>query len=92
MRLFNDIPRPFTSKEKLVEVVKEIRASSRPLVIIGKGCAYAQAEKEINTLINTLKIPFLPTPMGKGVIDDDSEFCVNSARSKLLKEYFPRFI
>jgi 2-hydroxyacyl-CoA lyase 1 len=86
VRVFNEIPRPYTSKEKLAEIVKEIRVSRRPLIIIGKGCAYAQAEKEINKLTDKLKIPFLPTPMGKGVVDDDSPYCVNSARSKALKE------
>jgi 2-hydroxyacyl-CoA lyase 1 len=35
------------------------------LFIVGKGAAYAQAENELTQLVNRLKIPFLPTPMGK---------------------------
>lgn len=76
-----DAPRPFTSQEKLIEVYESIKNSKRPLIIIGKGSAYAQAEAEINTLVKNLGIPFLPTPMGKGVVDDDHEYCVSAARS-----------
>jgi len=48
---------------------------------LGKGSAYSQAEKEITELVTSLKIPFLPTPMGKGIVDDDHEFCIAAARS-----------
>ncbi|XP_053597969.1 2-hydroxyacyl-CoA lyase 1 isoform X2 [Microplitis demolitor] len=58
--------------------------ASCPLVIIGKGAAYCLAENEINTLIKTTHLPFLPTPMGKGVIDDNDHHCVSSARTTAL--------
>lgn len=53
--------------------------------MIGKGAAYSQAEKELSKLVGKLKIPFLSTPMGKGVVDDDSDLCVNAARSTYIK-------
>jgi 2-hydroxyacyl-CoA lyase 1 len=40
------------------------------LVIIGKGAAYCRAEEEINKFIEMTNLPFLPTPMGKGVVND----------------------
>ena len=46
-----------------------------------KGAAYAQAENELNKLVKKLKLPFLPTPMGKGVVDDNNELCIAAARS-----------
>ncbi len=54
---------------------------SIPIIFFPPGSAYAQAEEELTKLVNTLKIPFLPTPMGKGVVDDDSEYCIAAARS-----------
>lgn len=48
------------------------------------GAAYCLAENEINTLIKTTHLPFLPTPMGKGVIDDNDHHCVSSARTTAL--------
>lgn len=54
--------------------------AKRPLVIVGKGAAYARAEKEVRELINSTNLPFLATPMGKGVVPDDSPRSVAPAR------------
>jgi 2-hydroxyacyl-CoA lyase 1 len=62
-------------------VFEAIKAAKNPLIIVGKEAAYSQAEHELVKLVNKLKLPFLPTPMGKGVVDDDSEYCVSPARS-----------
>lgn len=49
-------------------------------MILGKGAAYARAEKEVRELIDATNLPFLATPMGKGVVPDVSPKCVASAR------------
>ena len=46
------------------------------------GAAYGQAEKEIKDLVESCGLPFLPTPMGKGVLPDDHANCVAAARSR----------
>lgn len=51
-------------------------------MVVGKGAAYSRAEKEVRTFVEALNIPFLPTPMGKGVIPDDHSLCVSAARSR----------
>lgn len=76
-----DPPRPYTSKENLVKILDSIKHHTNPLIIVGKEAAYSQAEKEARILIDRLGIPFLASPMGKGVIDDNHRLCVNSARS-----------
>ncbi|XP_054714130.1 2-hydroxyacyl-CoA lyase 1-like [Uloborus diversus] len=63
-----------------------LTSAVKPLVIIGKGCAYNGAEDSLTRLIQNHKLPFLPTPMGKGVVSDFSPFCVASARSRALAE------
>lgn len=80
-RVCGEAPRPFASPSQIDQVFEAIRESRRPLFVLGKGAAYAQAEQEIGRLVAKLGLPFLPTPMGKGVCDDDSELCVNAARS-----------
>uniref|UniRef100_A0A2C9KBF7 2-hydroxyacyl-CoA lyase n=1 Tax=Biomphalaria glabrata TaxID=6526 RepID=A0A2C9KBF7_BIOGL len=50
------------------------------------GAAYAQAEDVINQLVEMTQLPVLPTPMGKGVVPDDSPLCISAARSKALQE------
>ncbi|RKP04482.1 thiamine diphosphate-binding protein, partial [Thamnocephalis sphaerospora] len=61
-------------------------AAKKPLIVIGKGAAYARAESEVRELVNLTGIPFLPTPMGKGVVPDDDMRCASAARSLVLKE------
>ncbi|KAM5313797.1 2-hydroxyacyl-CoA lyase 1 [Glossophaga mutica] len=62
-----------------------IRNAKQPLLVIGKGAAYAQAEEGIRKLVEQCKLPFLPTPMGKGVIPDNHPNCVAAARSRALQ-------
>ncbi|KAL2804306.1 2-hydroxyacyl-CoA lyase 1 isoform d [Daubentonia madagascariensis] len=62
-----------------------IRNAKQPLLIIGKGAAYAHAEENIRKLVEQCKLPFLPTPMGKGVVPDNHPNCVGAARSRALQ-------
>nr|XP_020635898.1 2-hydroxyacyl-CoA lyase 1 [Pogona vitticeps] len=62
-----------------------ITHSKKPLVIIGKGAAYARAENSIRKLVDQCGLPFLPTPMGKGVVPDNHPYCVAAARSRALQ-------
>ncbi|XP_012218424.1 2-hydroxyacyl-CoA lyase 1 [Linepithema humile] len=61
-----------------------IRAK-KPLVIVGKGAAYSRAEDPVRQLVYSTNMPFLPTPMGKGVVPDSDERCVSSARTYALQ-------
>ena len=71
---------------RLSKVVALLQNAHAPLVVIGKGAAYASAEAPIRQLINTYNLPFLPTPMGKGVVADSHPLNAASARSTALKE------
>nr|XP_002716230.4 2-hydroxyacyl-CoA lyase 1 [Oryctolagus cuniculus] len=62
-----------------------IRSARQPLLIVGKGAAYARAEESIRKLVEQCKLPFLPTPMGKGVVPDNHPNCVGAARSRALQ-------
>jgi len=46
------------------------------------GAAYSRAETEILQFVEQLGLPYLPSPMGKGVIPDNHPQCVIAARSK----------
>ena len=71
-----------TAIEKALET---LRGAERPLVIVGKGAAYARAEHEVRDFIEKTRLPFLPSPMGKGVMPDDHRLSAASARSDALK-------
>lgn len=50
------------------------------------GAAYAVAENEVRNLVASTGLPFLPTPMGKGVVSDNDQHCVGSARTTALSQ------
>jgi 2-hydroxyacyl-CoA lyase 1 len=78
--------RPHPDPQLVAEAVQLLQGCSSPLVIVGKGAAYARAEAAINRFISSTNIPFLPTPMAKGVVPDNSNLNASSARSTALKE------
>ncbi len=81
-----DAPKGGVDEAKLFKLAQLIKSAKAPLVVIGKGAAYARAEIVIREFIQQTNIPFLPTPMGKGVVADSHPANAASARSTALKE------
>ena len=79
-------PRPATNQSEIQAAASLLRNAAAPLVVIGKGAAYSHTEIILRTLIDDHNIPFLPTPMGKGVIPDSHPLNTSSARSTALKK------
>jgi oxalyl-CoA decarboxylase len=63
-----------------------LKGARRPLIILGKGAAYAQADDQIRALVETSGVPFLPMSMAKGLLPDTHPQCAGAARSTVLKE------
>jgi oxalyl-CoA decarboxylase len=76
------IPSPAAVKRAL-DVLKNAK---RPLIILGKGAAYAQADDAIRTLVEKSGVPFLPMSMAKGLLPDTHAQCAGAARSTVLKD------
>ena len=76
------IPAPAAVKRAL-EVLK---SAKRPLIILGKGATYAQADDAIRTFVEKTGIPFLPMSMAKGLLPDTHPQCAGAARSTVLKD------
>jgi oxalyl-CoA decarboxylase len=63
-----------------------LKSAKRPLIILGKGAAYAQADDAIRALVEKSGIPFLPMSMAKGLLPDTHSLCAGAARSTVLKD------
>jgi oxalyl-CoA decarboxylase len=63
-----------------------LKSAKRPLVILGKGAAYAQADDAIRALVEKSGAPFLPMSMAKGLLPDTHPQCAGAARSTVLKD------
>jgi oxalyl-CoA decarboxylase len=79
-------PRQLVSQEALQRAVSLLEEARRPLIVIGKGAAYARAEDGVRRLVERTGIPFLPMSMAKGVLPDDHPQSVAAARSLALGE------
>jgi oxalyl-CoA decarboxylase len=76
------IPAPSAVKRAL----DTLKSAKRPLIILGKGAAYAQADDAIKSFIERSGAPFLPMSMAKGLLPDLHPQCAGAARSTVLKE------
>jgi len=76
------IPAPGAIKRAL-DVLRNAR---RPLIILGKGAAYAQADAAIRAFVEKSGIPFLPMSMAKGLLPDTHPQCAGAARSTVLRD------
>ncbi|HVC63425.1 MAG TPA: thiamine pyrophosphate-binding protein [Acetobacteraceae bacterium] len=78
-------PRIQTMPAYIEQALDVLQSAERPLVIIGKGMAYSHAEDEVRAFIERTQVPFLASPMGKGVMPDDHPLSVGAARSLALQ-------
>ena len=80
-----DPPRPEVSEASVSAAMDALQSAASPLLIIGKGAAWSRAESEVREFVDRTQIPFLPTPMGKGVVPDDHPLSAAAARSYALQ-------
>ena len=69
----------------LRQIIDKLKNAKQPLVIVGKGVAYSRAEEVMRSFISKTNLPFLATPMGKGVVSDFDKNSANSARTVVLQ-------
>lgn len=79
-------PRSAAPEENIESALDLLETAKNPLVIVGKGMAWSRAEDEVRDFIERTKLPFLASPLGKGVVDDSHPLSVGAARSHALKE------
>jgi oxalyl-CoA decarboxylase len=77
-------PRQLPAPEAVDRAVDLLAAAQRPLVVLGKGAAYAQADQEIKSFIELSGLPYLPMSMAKGLLPDNHPQSVAAARSLAL--------
>jgi oxalyl-CoA decarboxylase len=82
--LTDPAPRQLPALEAVDRALSLLAGARRPLVVLGKGAAYAQADEEIRSFLESTGIPFLPMSMAKGLLPDDHPQSAAAARSLAL--------
>ena len=84
IRVTDPAPRQLPAPEALERALALLSKAKRPLILLGKGAAYAQADDDIRAFIEATGIPFLPMSMAKGLLPDDHPQSAAAARSLAL--------
>src|SRR5213080_4898958 len=86
VKVIDPAPAQIPSQESIKRAVDVLKGAKRPLIILGKGAAYAQADDAIRQLVEKSGAPFLPMSMGKGLLPDTHPQCAGAARSTVLAQ------
>jgi oxalyl-CoA decarboxylase len=80
-RVVDPAPRQLPAPDAVERALGVIAQAQRPLIVLGKGAAYAQADNVIREFVETTGIPFLPMSMAKGLLPDSHPQSAGAARS-----------
>src|SRR5689334_2279608 len=86
VKVIDPAPAQIPAPEAIKRALDVLKGAKRPLIILGKGAAYAQADDQIRALVEKAGVPFLPMSMGKGLLPDTHPQCAGAARSTVLKD------
>ena len=70
VKVIDGAPAQIPASEAVERALNVLKSAERPLIILGKGAAYAQADTEIRAFIEKSGIPYLPMSMAKGLLPD----------------------
>ncbi|HVK32661.1 MAG TPA: oxalyl-CoA decarboxylase [Burkholderiaceae bacterium] len=79
-------PRQIPAPDAVRRALDLLKGAKKPLIVLGKGAAYAQADADLRALVERTGIPYLPMSMAKGILPDTHEQSASAARSFVLPE------
>ena len=86
IKVIDPAPRQLPAPDSVERALTLLRSAKRPLIVLGKGAAYAQADADIRALVEVTGIPYLPMSMAKGLLPDTHPQSAAAARSYVLAE------
>ena len=86
IKVIDPAPRQIPSLASVQSALDLLKSAKRPLIILGKGAAYAQADADIRAFVEKTGIPYVPMSMAKGLLPDTHPLSAAAARSTVLKE------
>ncbi len=86
IKVVDPAPRQIPAPDAVKRALDLLKGAKKPLIILGKGAAYAQADAEIKTFVEKTGIPYLPMSMAKGLLPDNHAQSASAARSYVLAE------
>ena len=86
VKVIDPAPRYIPAPESIARALDVLKSAKKPLIILGKGAAYSQADADIRAFVEKSGAPYLPMSMAKGLLPDTHPQSASAARSMVLKE------
>jgi oxalyl-CoA decarboxylase len=86
VKVIDPAPAQIPAPEAIKRALDVLKGAKRPLIILGKGASYAQADDLVRQFVEKSGVPFLPMSMAKGLLPDTHPQCAGAARSTVLKD------
>src|ERR1700733_2691963 len=86
VKVIDPAPAQLPAPSAVKRALDVLKSAKRPLIILGKGAAYAQADDAIRAFVEKSGVPFLPMSMGKGLLPDTHPHSAGAARCTVLKD------
>jgi oxalyl-CoA decarboxylase len=86
LKVIDPAPAQIPAPSAIKRALDLLKTAKKPVIILGKGAAYAQADEDIKAFVEKSGIPFLPMSMAKGLLSDLHPLSAGAARSTVLKE------
>ena len=86
IKVVDPAPRQLPAPDSVQRALDLLKGAKRPLILLGKGAAYAQADAAVRALVEGSGAPYLPMSMAKGLLPDTHAQCASAARSYVLAE------
>ncbi|MGB5215259.1 MAG: oxalyl-CoA decarboxylase [Anderseniella sp.] len=86
VKVIDPAPAQIPAPDAVKRALDVIKGASKPLIVLGKGAAYAQCDDVVREFVEKSGIPYLPMSMAKGLLPDTHEQSAGPARSLVLKE------
>ena len=86
IKVVDPAPRQIPAPDAVQRALDLLKGAKRPLILLGKGAAYARADAEVRALVEKTGIPYLPMSMAKGLLPDTHPQSAAAARSYVLPE------
>lgn len=86
VKVIDPAPAQLPGPEAVSRALDVLKGAKKPLIILGKGAAYARAEDEVKAFVEKTGFPYIAMSMAKGLLPDDHPQYAGAARSLVLKE------
>jgi oxalyl-CoA decarboxylase len=86
IKVVDPAPKQIPAPDAVKRAIDLLKGAKKPLILLGKGAAYAQCDADVRALIEKTGIPYLPMSMAKGLLPDTHVQSAAAARSYVLQE------